>query len=257
MVKGHSRPKVVCVTSDRAFLRGMRLEMPLLNLKKQGLIDDYFITNHTLFDVPEDFCFDVVWLQRVSDPRLINHLAQRIDNNYLYDLDDFLIGSPSYIPPSDMLHKEVIQQALQNCRILAVTSARLLKLLQAVISTPISEKTVICPNAYEFSSEIRSPTISKGIILTQSDRLALTTSREPVLTAVADFSNKHELPVYCFGTPIRDQRLGTERLISFGNVSFWHYHQILAALPPMIGIAPLETNADQDTLDFINKPKVG
>ena len=252
MFKGLLRPKVPCVTSDRAFLRGMRLEMPLLNLKKQGLIDYYFITNHTLFDVPEDFCFDVVWLQRISDPKLINHLAQRIDNNYLYDLDDFLIGSPSYIPPADMLHKEVIQQALQNCRVLALTSARLLKLLQAVISTPISEKTVICPNAYEFSSEIRSPTVPKGIILTQSDRLALTTSREPVLTAVADFSNKHELPMYCFGTPIGDQRLGTERLISFGNVSFWHYHTILAALPPMIGIAPLETNADQDTLDFIN-----
>ena len=105
MAKGLPRPKVLCVTSDRAFLRGMRLEMPLLNLKKQGLIDNYFITNHTLFDVPEDFCFDVVWLQRVSDPRLINHLATKIDNNYLYDLDDFLIGSPSYIPAADMLHK--------------------------------------------------------------------------------------------------------------------------------------------------------
>ena len=74
--------------------------MPLLNMKRQGLIDGYFITNPTLFDVPDQFAFDVVWIQRGATSRLIEHLERKIHSRYLLDLDDFLIGKPSYTVPS-------------------------------------------------------------------------------------------------------------------------------------------------------------
>jgi hypothetical protein len=72
------------------------------------------------------------------------------------------------------------------------------------------------------------------------------------MDAVADFSRRHDLPLYYFGKA--DSRLNAKfpRIIPLGLVPYRHYHALLAALPPMLGIAPLETRADQDTLDFIN-----
>ena len=93
-----SKPRILVITEDNGFLRGLRVDMPLINLKKRGLIDGYYVTDPTLFDVPDEYFFDVVWLQRVRNSKLIAHLGQVIDNNYLYDLDDFMIGMPSYIP---------------------------------------------------------------------------------------------------------------------------------------------------------------
>jgi hypothetical protein len=246
-----SKPSILAVTRDTAFLRAIRLEMPLLNLRRQGLIGNYFITNPSLFDVPDDFLFDVVWLQRPNNARLIEHLAGKIDSRYMVDVDDLLVGSPSYIA-LELIDKDVTLEAVQRCRTLTVTSGRLGESLQRLTGNPIVGKTVVCPNAFEFSDRTRAPSAPQGILLTSSDHLALTNSKDSVLGAISDFSKRHDLPVHYFGMPNEELSSAFARLLSLGPVSFWHYHALLASMPPMIGVAPLETVADQDTLEFIS-----
>jgi hypothetical protein len=225
--------------------------MPLFNLKKQGLIEDYFITDPSLFDVPDDFVFDVVWLQRCNDPKLRDLLEAKIGNNFMYDLDDLLIGEAAY-REDRLSHKEVIHDLVKQCRVLVVTSLRLGGLLEAYVGVPLEEKLVVCPNALEFPAELRTPTRPNGIVLASSESLALGETQAEILSAVADFSKQHNLPFYYFGPKNRLIASLFPAVSIFGRVGFWHYHSILASLPPMIGLAPLETSGDQKTLDFVN-----
>lgn len=246
------QPRVLVITEDSGFLRGLRVDMPLVNLRKRGLIDSYYVTDPTLFDVPDEYVFDVVWLQRIRNSKLIAHMGQVIDNNYLYDLDDFLIGAPSYISEQELRNKDIIVEAIRNCRVLTVTSARLARLLESAAEPGLFEKTVVCPNGFEFPKATRTPSKPQGIVLTQSDGLALTTSLSSVRTAVVNFSETHDLPIYFFGSLEKEITSWSARIIHMGRLPFWHYHAVLAALPTMVGIAPLETAADKDTLNFIN-----
>jgi hypothetical protein len=245
------KPSVLAITRDRAFLRALRLDMPLFNLKKQGLIEDYFITDPSLFDVPDDFVFDVVWLQRCNDPKLRDLLEAKIGNNFMYDLDDLLIGGAEY-REDRLSHKEVIHDLVKQCRVLVVTSLRLGRLLEAYVGVSLEEKLVICPNALEFPAGLKRPARPNGIVLASSESLALGETQAEILSAVADFSKQHNLPFYYFGPKNRLIASLFPAVSFFGRIGFWHYHSILASLPPMIGLAPLETRGDQKTLDFVN-----
>lgn len=65
-------------------------------------------------------------------------------------------------------------------------------------------------------------------------------------------SRKYDLPVYCFGHFKDPISMEIQNLIELGPVPFFHHKTLLGALPPLIGVAPLETKADQSDLDFIN-----
>jgi len=91
--------------------------MPLMNLKRQGLIEDYYVTNPSLFDVPSDFPIDVVWLQRISSSRLLDHLSKVIDNQYLYDLDDLLISNARY-NGRELIDQGAVEEAVRRCSVL-------------------------------------------------------------------------------------------------------------------------------------------
>jgi hypothetical protein len=246
------KPHILVITEDSGFLRGLRVDMPLVNLKKHGLIDGYYVTDPTLFDVPDELLFDVVWLQRIRNAKLIGHLDKAIGSNYLYDLDDFMIGVPSYIPEQELRNKEVIIRAIRNCKVLTVTSARLTTLLETATEPGLCEKTIVCPNGFEFPRGTRTPSKPQGIVLTQSDRLALTASLSAVMTAVINFSERHDLRIFFFGSLDKEITSWSARIIHVGRLALWHYHAVLSALPSMIGIAPLETAADKATLNFIN-----
>src|SRR4030042_6182623 len=251
MNRMNQKPRVLAVTKNSFILRHARLAMPLLNLKKQGLISDYFITDPTLFDVPDDALFDVIWLQRVDDLSLLTHLARKIDTLLLYDLDDLLIGRAAYRGP-DLVRQEAGLEAVRRARLLTLPSNRLVRLLEKYTQAPLAQKSLVCPNACEFPGAIRKPAKVAGLILTSSDNLPLTLSYNPVMAAVAEFSERRGLPVYYFGKETEKVRARFRRLTSLGLVPYWHYHALLAALPPMIGLAPLETKADPETLDFIS-----
>ncbi len=243
-------PRILAVTRDRASLRALRLEMPLVNLKKQGLIEDYFVCNPSLFDVPHDYVFDVVWLQRVNDPQLIRHILEKTNGRYLYDIDDLLTGRAAY-RRDPLVNRKAVIEAIAACKVLTVTSARLQRILASSASVSLDHKTIVCPNAHEFPAQVRPPAQPRGLLLSSSEELPLTESKGEVLQAVRDFADRFQLPIYCFGPSIPRLLSEAGRCISFGIIPFWHYHALLGALPPMIGLAPLEITADRETLDFV------
>lgn len=244
-------PAVLAVTRDTAFLRSLRVSMPLTNLKRQGLIQDFFVTSPSLFDVPDDMSFDVVWLQRPTNRFLVEHLEKRIGSRYLVDLDDLLMGTPSYAKKR-LFNGDVLVEAIQRCQVLTVTSIRLAGLIEKYAGMSIMDKTVLCPNGFEFAFGLREPSQPSGILLASSDSLAMTTSKESFCLALEKFSKKHCLPVCYFGDEDPTLRGQLSNIVFMGKLGFWHYHALLASFPPMIGLAPLETTADAATLDFIN-----
>jgi len=244
--------RVLGITEDAGFLRPLRMDMPLLNLRKQGLVESYFVTNPSLFDVPDEEFFDVVWAQRIRYGGIISHLSERLNNSYLYDVDDFMIGEPSYVSQDD-LHPQTVMTALKNCKVLTVPSLRLVRLFEQAMGSDLERKTVFCPNGLEFPGQGRTPAQPQGLLLTQSDRLALFSAREEFVRAVSEFSKRHSLPVYYFGS-LRDIGAGWDpSLVCLGRVPFWHYQSFLTSMPAMIGLAPLETGEDGDpsTISFI------
>ena len=235
------------ITGIEPSFRALRLEMPLFNLKRQGLIEDYFITDPSLFDVPDHFVFNVVWLQRCNDPKLRDLLEKKIGSNFVYDV----VVSPDRwgsIPRRYLSHKEVIRDFIKQCRVLVVTSIRLGQLLERYVGTPLKDKIAVCPNALEFPAGLKPPAPPKGMLLRSSEAVALVESQAEVLSSIAHFSEQHHLPIYYFGPRNRLIESLFPTVSAFGRVGFWHYHSILTSLPPMIGLAPLETQGDKAPL---------
>jgi hypothetical protein len=244
--------RVLGITGDQLFVKCLRLEMPLLNLKKNGVIDSFFITDSYLTGIPEDASFNVLWLLRVANKFLIRHLAEKVNNQYLYDLDDLLIAKRVYGEGDYYGSRAGVIQALNNCEVLTVTSQRLCSLLERYAQLPLAAKVRVCPNGFEFSGSLRVPQVPGGILWTSSDAAALTSSREPVVKAIARFAQKHDLTLYSSGFLNAEIKGAFRKIIDLGQVSYWHHKVLLASLPAMIGVAPLETQADGETLDFIN-----
>lgn len=240
----------MAITPDNFAIRQLRLEMPLSNLRHQGLIEDYFITDESFTNLPDDFRFDVVWLQRVENPRTIEQVTSLVGNYFMYDIDDLLIGKPSYTRIS-FSPSLPIKSAIEKCFVVCVTSDRLIGLLEKYTHLNLKNKSVICPNGFEFSSVVRKAQRPKGLIWTSSDFAALIASREAVVRAISQFSEKYELPIYCFGYLDQDIKARLRYSIDMGLVSFWHHKALLASLPVLIGVAPLETVANKQDLDFI------
>jgi len=252
-----TRPRVLAFAEDlNGLVTACRVHAPLITLKRLGLIDDYLVTDASMDGVPRDAAFDVVWLQRARDRDLALRLIDRLEGRFLLDMDDLLLARPSYIAPTDFPHVDHIRTAVRECSVLTVPSLRLAGLLADRGCGDLQDKAVVCPNALEFPRQPpRTPERPVGLMLTQSHRLALTNSRDAVLGAMRDFSAANDLPVYYFGPP--PEVLGTGvadllgPLVQCGYLDYWRYHSILAAWPAMIGLAPLETADDSDTLDFV------
>lgn len=245
------KPRVLGISEDQVFTKFNRVEMPLFSLKKQGLIEDYHITDNSFGDVPLDFQFDVIWLLRNADNVVIDAVTRAVGGKFIYDLDDLYLVVPSY-RTMPLGAREPVIKALERCELLCTTSMRLCRLLEKHSALALSHKALVCLHGFEFSRQIRKPKKPSGILWTSSDFVALTESRDDVLNAVASFAGKRDLPVYFFGLLSEDIMHRIPRLISVGFVPYWQHKVVLASLPPMIGVAPLETEGDGDTLDFVN-----
>jgi len=249
----HSRGlNILGITPDPSFIRCLRLEMPLMNMKKNGLIDGFFIADSNLTYVPDDVEFNALWLQRVENADLIQYLSEGVNNKYLYDIDDLLIGKRSYGDALYNIERVGVKQALSRCKVLTVTTERLGGLLEVYSQSSLAAKTFVCPNGFEYPYSLRVPKIPEGLWWASSDYAALTSSREPILKAISEFAKENDLIMYCSGVLDEDIKSAFAKIIDLGMVSYWHHKTILASLPAMIGVAPLETHADQATLDFIN-----
>jgi len=245
------KPTILAVTHDRAALREVRIVMPFSILREQGHILDFAVTSTRLDKIPEDFTFDVLWLQRIENSSFLKQVVRCVGHNFVYDLDDLLLACPSYTK-YQCEYPGSVTDALRQCKVLTVTSERLTSLLERYSGLSLASKTVVCPNGCRFPTAARTPTEPAGLLWSSSDYPALTTSREDVFEALSTFARRHNLPIYCFGYPDDSFRERFPHVIDCGFVSFWEHKLRLATYPTMIGIAPLETHADQETLDFIN-----
>ena len=174
----------------------------------------------------------------------------------MYKRQDLLIARPGYIEAGDLPPSDHIIEAVRRCRVLTTTSLRLARLLEERVGEKLQHKVVVCPNALELPvGWTRPPQKPQGIVFTQSHRLALGASREPVFAAVRELAQRQGLKIHYFGPPLEVLGRGVPELVGevvhCGYLDFWRYHAVLAALPSMIGIAPLETVGDRETLDFV------
>jgi hypothetical protein len=253
--KNTAKPRVLAITVETFAVRQLRLDMPLCNLKRRGLIDDYLITDHFFQNLPDDYQFDTVWVQRMVNEEMCRVLAKVFDNNFLYDLDDFLIGHPTYTMTcfdGNCEWQQTVKEALRSCKVFTGTTNRLVATLEACSGASLSPKALICPNGFEFPQTVRKPQRPVGMIWTSSDFPALTQSREPLLNAISRFSEKYDLPVYSFGYFNGAISRKIRNLVELGPIPFFHHKVLLGSFPPLIGVAPLETSASQADLDFIN-----
>jgi hypothetical protein len=245
------KPVILAVTNEGPAMREVRVVMPFSVLKEQGHILDYAVTDTTLEGVPEDFKFDVLWLQRVKDLRFLEDVSRFFGDRFVYDLDDLLLARPSYVKHR-VKNTAAVAYALRQCERLTVTSERAAALLEQYSGLVLSHKISVCPNGSRFPASPKPPSKPRGILWSSSDYAALTTSRREVFEALTEFAGRHDLPLHCFGYMEDVVKERFPRVIDYGFVSFWHHKLILANHRALIGVAPLETRADGETQDFIN-----
>ena len=259
-------PRVLAIADvEQSYVAAWRVHAPLAALKRAGRVADYTVTDATLVGLPRRGAYDVVWLQRAADDKLTQRLIDLRPGGFLFDADDHLLCRPAYIHAEEFPAASTVTEALEAARVVTVTSRRLGGLLadRAVsspsvvgLSSDLEAKTVVCPNAADFAGTLpRRPAQPQVLLLTQGHRLALGVSAEPVLTAVADFAAAHALPICYFGQPLESLSPLAARLlrgvVRAGEMPLERYQGLLAALPPMLAVAPLETAGDPATVEFV------
>jgi hypothetical protein len=251
-------PAVLAIADVRTSLvAAARVHAPLRALREAGLIRTYAVIDSTLRGAPRRGRFDVVWLQRATDGWLARALADRLPGRYLLDMDDHLLCRPSYLRAHDLPPRDPVVLALRNCAVLTTPSARLARLLGQRSGVDLDDRNHVCPNAVAFDglpAQRQAP--PAAILLTQGHALALTESRHEILTAIVDAARRHELPVWSLGTGT--ESLGQElkrpdiTLQALRARSWDEYHHDLAGPVTVLGVAPLETTGDADTLEFVS-----
>ncbi len=234
-----------------------RVHAPLRALHEAGLIESYTVTDGTLRGAPRDGRFDVIWLQRAADPWLARTLADRLPGRYLLDMDDHLLCRPSYLPARELPPRDAVVSALRGCALLTTPSARLARLLEERSGLDLRDRARVCPNAVAFDAlPVRPPAPPAALLITQSHALALTASRSAVLTAIAEAAARHDLPIWTLGPGAKGLRLECARagatLRALRPRSWDEYHRSLGGPPTLLGLAPLETGADTDTVEFVS-----
>ncbi len=251
-------PRVLAFADVRTSLvAAARVHAPLRALREAGLVKSYTVTDATLSGVPRDARFDAVWLQRAADPWLARTLAARLHNGYLLDLDDHLLCRPAYLEPEDLPDPAALTAAIEGCRVLTTPTPRLTTLVGRRLGVALEHRALTCSNAVPCrDTPLRTRGRPAAMLLTQGHRLALVASRGEVLTAVAEGAARHGLPLWVLGEPPHDLRaLATAAgaaIIPLRRRSWEDYHSALAGPPALLGLAPLETEGDPDTVEFVS-----
>lgn len=251
------KPRVLAFADVlHSLVAAARVHAPLSALRDAGLIDDFIVTDSTLRGAPRDGSFDVVWIQRATDAWLAEILARRFAGRYLLDVDDHLLCLPAYLEPLDLPAGETLRSALANCRVLTTPSLRLARLLEARSGLALLGRSSVCPNAIPFGGwPAPTPSRPSAVLLTQGHRLALTSSRDAVLAAIAEGAARHRLPLWALG----DVSPSVRSAASAAGAPLWvlrprtwtAYHTALAGPPTLLGVAPLETRGDDATVEFV------
>ena len=168
----------------------------------------------------------------------------------MLDVDDNLLARAHYRTEDPELW---LLTGLRHAAAVTVPNPRLALMLEKYSGLPLTGRSFVAPNALPFGKP-RSPaslTQPSQIIWIQSDIAALTNSREAVVRAVEEFSVKHRLPVVLIGKNVLERPQFSNQVV-MGQIDFQSNLQLLAAAPSSIGVAPLETDSDAETLDFVS-----
>ncbi len=252
MLSKSGKLRVAAITREGDALRHLRLLQPLQSLYLSGEIAGYNVFSDGTGQGPHEFeAYDVIWIQR-NGPGSIRFVKwlNGAGLNYMLDVDDLLLTIPSYSAAFN--YNTSLIKLLQGCRVLSASNGRLVSNLEKYSGLELVLKSMLTPNGLRFPHgtcpEAKTP---NALIWTSSDNIALTRSYESVVNAIIDFSARHKLPIYLAGSfPARfKENLKNGRFLGF--MDFWEHKSFLANQTTMMAVCPLETDADEKTIDFI------
>ena len=225
-----------------------RVNNPLRSLQRQQLIDGFTTIGLTTDPLQNIDCsFDVVLIQRAVPERIYLTLA-KMGVPFVQDVDDNLLAEAAY--RVGWSAETSLITGLRYAKVVSAPTNRLIGLLEKYSKLPLARKAVITPNALPYPREPRPASKPSRLLWVQGEVAAMTTRREEVVRAVDDFSRRYQLPVVLIGRNVIDPPCLTHP-VSIGEIDFQALTQFLEFSPTAIGVAPLETKADQGTLDFI------
>lgn len=243
-----NHPRVLAITSNMGAIAELRIKNPLRALHRLHKIAGYEVADSDLSQIKDDPReYHAIIIQRIV-PEYIYKAFNEQNLPYALDVDDNLLANYSYRKEHYYLG---IISGLTGCAVLITPNARLVQLLEKYSGLSLTDKAAFVPNALPYTGvgnkEITQP---KQILWIQSDIAALTASSDEIIRAVSDFSIKYHLPIILIGRNVLEN-LSLPNQVVMGEIDFISNLQLLEYVSTSIGVAPLETSADEETLDFI------
>jgi glycosyltransferase involved in cell wall biosynthesis len=239
--------RVFAISGDTNALLELRVRNPLRSLQKAGVIDEFVSSGFDLEKLKGDpRHFDAIWIQRCV-PELIYCALENNGIPFLMDVDDNLLAAASYRRGAT---EDGIVTGLARAAVVTAPNPRLIQMLEKYSRLELRHKAFMTPNSLPFPESPREPRQPSQIIWIQSDIAALDASREDVVRAVDDFSSKYALPVVLIGRNVLERPRFKHQVV-LGQIDFEANLDLLASAPTSIGVAPLETSSDEQTLDFV------
>lgn len=251
--KGAPVGKVLAISRDTAAIAELRMNNPLRALHRQQIIDGFVSSEASCERLAKDNSFyEVIFIQRAV-PESAWRAFANLEIPYLQDVDDNLLARASYRKNDPEPSQPWLFTGLRHAAVLTAPNPRLVRLLEKYSKLPLARRAFLTPNALPYSSSraISAPAQPTQIIWIQSDIAALGNSRKEVIRAVENFSSKYKLPVILIGKNVLDRPQFSHQVM-MGEIDFSSNLQLLTNTPTSIGVAPLETDADAETIDFIS-----
>jgi len=241
-------PRVLVITSNLGTLAELRMRNPLRALHRMHMIAGFEVVDSDLHPLRSDENrYHVIIIQRAVPEYIYESLNTR-GIPYALDIDDNMLATPAY--QKDVVYN-AIHKGLLGCQVLITPTTRLVHLLERYSGYSLSEKSRLVPNALPYPRSFhRKPAQPEQLLWIQSDISALSSSIDDIVRAIDDFSLKYDLPVILIGRNVLDRRTLSNQ-VEMGEIDLTALLQYLSYAPPSIGLAPLETQADEETMDFI------
>jgi glycosyltransferase involved in cell wall biosynthesis len=241
-------PRVLAICQESFALPELRVRNPLRALQRQNSIAGFKTTGITFEGLADDSSqYSVVLIQRAA-PEYVFEALVNLGIPYILDVDDNLLARASY--RREAATETSLITGLRHATVVTAPTPRLVRALEKYSGLALAHKVFIVPNALPYPPEIQPPSAPKQLLWIQSDVAALSTSRKDVAWAVENFSQRHDLPLILIGRNVLDRPRFTNQVI-MGEIDLNANLQLLEFTGTSIGIAPLETAADEETLDFV------
>ncbi len=250
-------PQVLVLSEQGANMQAIRVDLPLGALHREGGIGGYAIWSKgrlrfSTRPAEADPAFDAIWVQRDLPPDLALALGG-LGRPYLLDMDDNLLVSPAYRRPFSPAQLQASRSLVRGCTALTTGSDRLAALLQEHAHATLVDRALTCCNLASEQPSWVAPAPPTCVVWASSDTPALTGGYLGIVRAVRDFCLGYGLRLVCIGAPPPGLALeGGVETEHLGMMPYHAYLQHLRSLAPAILVAPLDTEADPATQDFID-----